>query len=150
MDVDYPELMRKKCEVISQTPQLSSLLGLNEEVSSSGSILYKSPHYIAIGCDLANIDAFGSILENEISIKKWMVLCTAEVSVTYMDAKAADNLITWFAQDQNNDGTSSISLHPSYRSAATNIKSCSSVNLEYQSFEKCKEMRISMANVVTA
>ena len=53
----------------------------------------KSPHYVALGCDLANTDAVSEKLSSVVDNAKCMVLCVAEVSVTYMNTVAADSLI---------------------------------------------------------
>ena len=98
IDVDYPQLISKKCQVISETPQLIQLVGLSQEVKSVTGIYHKSPQYVALGCDLTDIHYLDDFLTKELSLASCMVLCTAEVSVTYMDPKAADALITWAAQ----------------------------------------------------
>ena len=109
MDVDYPELIAKKCEVISQTPQLTNLVGPSQVADFSKTVLYRGAHYIAIGCDLADTQGLEELLAKELDAKSCMVLCTAEVSVTYMDTKAADSLIAWAAQYE--DSMSGITWH---------------------------------------
>lgn len=101
VDIDYPELLTKKLKVVSETPQLADLVGPAQELGSSKSVLYRTPHYIAIGCDLANLEAVDDVLAKELNFKSSMVLCTAEVSVTYMHTEAADSLIGWAAQYQD-------------------------------------------------
>ena len=93
MDVDYPELMARKCRVISETPQLIGLVGSSQKADLSEAVLYRSNRYVALGCDLADMKAFEELLAKELNASNCMMLCTAEVSVTYMDTKAADALI---------------------------------------------------------
>lgn len=101
MDIDYPDLLTKKLKIVSETPQLAGLVRPGQKTESSKSVLYRSPHYIAIGCDLANIEALDDVLAKELNAKSSMILCTAEVSVTYMHTEAADSLIAWAAQYQD-------------------------------------------------
>ncbi len=95
IDMDYPELMKKKREVILATSQLLDLLQPIDAFADSGSVLLRSGHYIALGCDLANTKTLDSILTSEFDMSNYLILCTAEVSVTYMNVKAADSLIAW-------------------------------------------------------
>lgn len=50
---------------------------------------------MALGCDLADINKLSEFLENETDLESSLILCIAEVSVTYMDVAAADSLIRW-------------------------------------------------------
>lgn len=95
MDVDFLDLMEKKCNVILNTSQLRDLLGPHDRpLDPSGPIL-RSEHYLAIGCDLADITRLDMMLGSEVQLSNCQVLCTAEVSITYMDPNAADALIRW-------------------------------------------------------
>lgn len=64
----------------------------------SKGIQLQSPHYVALGCDLANTDAVFDTSSAVIDNAKCMVLCVAEVSVTYMNTEAADSLIKCTSQ----------------------------------------------------
>lgn len=90
--------MSKKCDVISATPQLFSVIQPFEISSPSGAIYLRSPHYIALGCDLADVQALSSNIAYAIDQGSCMVLCVGEVSITYMNTPAADDLIHWAAQ----------------------------------------------------
>lgn len=59
------------------------------------SILLNSKEYAAIGCDLRNIPRLERLLRNVVDIENCLVLCVAEVSITYMQTEAADALISW-------------------------------------------------------
>ena len=95
MDVDYPDLMEKKCSVISHTAQLQELLGPHDRPLGPIGIILRSENYLAIGCDLADITRLDMLLASEVQLSDCLVLCTAEVSITYMDTNAADALIRW-------------------------------------------------------
>ena len=98
VDIDYPELIARKCEVIAQNTQLLNLIGLSDGSNVSNNVLYRSAHYIAFGCDLADTGTFKAFMSRELHANSCMVLCTAEVSITYMDTKAADALVACSAQ----------------------------------------------------
>ena len=87
--------MEKKCDIISTTSQLRELLGPHDRPVGDGGIIMRSEHYLAIGCDLTDISRLDMLLASEIQLSNCLVLCTAEVSVTYMDTNAADSLIQW-------------------------------------------------------
>ena len=97
MDVDYPDLVEKKCDIISNTSQLRDLLGPYDRPLSPRGLTLRSEHYLAIGCDLADVATLDVLLASECEMSNCLVLCTAEVSITYMDTNAADALIRWAA-----------------------------------------------------
>ncbi len=95
MDVDYPSLIEKKCDIITNTTQLRDLLGPHDRPLHPSGPTLRSEHYLAIGCDLTDITRLDMLLASEIQVSNYSVLCTAEVSITYMDTNAADALIRW-------------------------------------------------------
>ena len=56
-----------------------------------------------MGCDLADTGKLDKLLGTLVDFSTCLVLCTAEVSITYMDIHAADSLIAWAARQ--NDST---------------------------------------------
>ncbi|TQV91327.1 leucine carboxyl methyltransferase 2 [Cordyceps javanica] len=97
IDIDYPDLMRKKRAIVLETPQLQGLLGPSFEVSQSDEdlVLLRSKQYCQIGCDLRELDALRKVLESLADLSNCPILFVAEVSVTYMDTESADNLLKW-------------------------------------------------------
>ena len=95
--------MTRKCEVIVQTPELLGKVGQCELASAPSPVLLRSEHYLALGCDLRDLKKLGETLNAELDVSQCMFLLTAEVSVTYMDVRPADDMIAWAAQF--NDGT---------------------------------------------
>lgn len=96
VDIDYPELITRKLEVISQTPQLRDLLDAPVPVGGrDGATFPVDNRYLALGCDLADIERLEKILNEYIDIEGCSILCIAEVSITYMDVGDADSLIRW-------------------------------------------------------
>ncbi len=93
--------MKRKCEVIVATPQLQDLLQPLDAPTDSGPVLLRSRQYVAVGCDLANTRNLDSILQDEFEMSKCIMLCIAEVSVTYMDVEAANSLIAWASKYDN-------------------------------------------------
>ncbi|KAF4465286.1 leucine carboxyl methyltransferase 2 [Fusarium albosuccineum] len=97
IDVDYPDLIRKKRAIVLATPQLRDLLGPDPFISSNDTdhLLLRSDKYCQIGCDLRELDSLRKCLESFLSLSDCSVLFVAEVSVTYMDTASADILIQW-------------------------------------------------------
>jgi len=99
--VDYPTLISEKTEAIRSNPQLRDLL--TRIIHGDTGIRLQSEQYYAVGCDLADIAGLDELLKNEIDLSQCLVLCIAEVSITYMSIEAANNIICWAALQ--NDGT---------------------------------------------
>ena len=97
VDVDYRQLIAKKCETVFTTRQLYDVLGHVETPIAAEAVCLRSDKYLAMGCDLQDIDKLDELLKREFNLSNCQVLCIAEVSVTYMDVKAADALISWAA-----------------------------------------------------
>lgn len=97
IDVDYDLLMETKCNIIQNTPKMRDLLhSLNAEaVQSDPSILLHCEEYAAVGCDLRNLPRLERLLRKIADIDDCLILCVAEVSITYMHTDAADALISW-------------------------------------------------------
>ena len=101
IDLDFPDLIAKKADVIITTPQLRELIDPLERPSSPGVLAIRSENYLALGCDLGDISKIDDLLAESIDRSRSLILCIAEVSMTYMDVKAADALIEWAAQYNN-------------------------------------------------
>lgn len=97
IDVDYPDLMRKKRAVVMGTPELADLLGddVSLEKSEEELVLLRSQRYCQVGCDLRELDVLQKALESLIDTSTCSVLFVAEVSVTYMDTMSANDLLQW-------------------------------------------------------
>ncbi|RSL54860.1 tRNA wybutosine-synthesizing protein 4 [Fusarium sp. AF-6] len=97
LDVDYPDLMRKKRAIVLGIPELSELLGPEPYISEKDTdhVLLRSDKYCQIGCDLRELDALRQCLETFLPLSDCSVLFVAEVSITYMDTASADALVQW-------------------------------------------------------
>jgi tRNA wybutosine-synthesizing protein 4 len=94
IDVDYRELMLRKRDAVRNTKELVEVL-TGMEVPGEGSILFRSDQYLQLGCDLRDLEGLSRGLAGAVDIDNCAVLFTAEVSITYMNADAADSLIQW-------------------------------------------------------
>lgn len=103
VDVDYPTLIKKKREIVVNTDPLCEALDDLDTLSPQDAILIRSLAYLALGCDLKQIDNITKLLEDELHIKDCSVLFIAEVALTYMDPEDADCVIKWASQFD--DGT---------------------------------------------
>ena len=70
-------------------------------MSQSEATYLRSPHYLALGCDLADMSKLDQCVAGEIDLASSLVLCVAEVSITYMKTEAADALISWAGQQRD-------------------------------------------------
>ncbi|VUC34533.1 unnamed protein product [Clonostachys rosea] len=97
IDVDYPDLMRKKRTIVLETPELREILGSDFETSQAENdpVLLKSDKYCQLACDLRDLKGFQQTLESLLPLSECSVLFVAEVSITYMDTGSADALIQW-------------------------------------------------------
>ena len=93
MDVDYKELMATKTAIVIETAALEGLVKPRE--MSCQDFMIESDHYYGIGCDLRDLRLLDRAVRSLGGLDETLVLCVAEVSVTYMDPIAADALISW-------------------------------------------------------
>lgn len=95
VDVDFEELMMTKREIILNTPKMRDMLSPDPEQSLEKGIVLDTDDYVAIGCDLRNLQRLERLLKSVVDIDQCLVLCVAEVSITYMATEDADALISW-------------------------------------------------------
>ncbi len=95
IDVDYRQLILKKCDIIQSTPQLSRLIPNSITSSAEDAIILQSDGYSAIGCDLQDVEVLDRALRKLVDVDDVSMLFVAEVSMTYMDVEAADAVIKW-------------------------------------------------------
>lgn len=86
--------MLTKREMILSTPKMNDLL-TDPVRPTEGGVLLDSNEYAALGCDLRNLKRFGRLLNSVADIEHCLVLCIAEVSITYMSVDDSDALISW-------------------------------------------------------
>lgn len=94
IDIDFKELMLSKREIILNTPKMNDLLS-NPTISTDNDVLLDSEEYAAIGCDLRNPKRLERLIKTVVDIDQCLVLCLAEVSITYMSVDDSDALIAW-------------------------------------------------------
>lgn len=86
--------MIRKRESVERTTELQSLF-TNIQYPVSDDILLSSDQYIQIGCDLRDLTRLDNALKSLLDLSGSQLLFVAEVSITYMEAEHADNLIQW-------------------------------------------------------
>jgi tRNA wybutosine-synthesizing protein 4 len=96
VDVDYKALMLTKTEIIESTPRMRDLL-TPQVLPADGYTVLNANEYIAIGCDLRDIAGLSATIGSLTKEDACLVLCVAEVSITYMNPDAADAVIEWAA-----------------------------------------------------
>jgi len=93
IDIDYKDLILKKRAMIKATSQLNSYF--TNVVETDSEVLFKSDQYVQLGCDLRNLKLLEDTLKTVIDFENTKVIFVAEVSITYMEKKTADDLIKW-------------------------------------------------------
>ena len=101
IDIDYEKLMFTKRDVIQRNKILNDLVPDDNSTVDNDSVVIRSKRYLGIGCDLKNIRKLEETLKGEMDLSHYSILCTAEVSLTYMDVKSADALIHWVSKLSN-------------------------------------------------
>lgn len=99
VDVDFPVLMQNKCGIIDKTESLSGLLSNFARTTNEDGVLGAGEPYVAIGCDLRNIEQLKVILQENMEIEDsdCAILFVAEVSLAYMERDAANTVLEWTA-----------------------------------------------------
>lgn len=98
VDVDFPDLIKRKRQVVLKTPALvSPLSGLKTEDNGQGcsNVFLRSDRYFQVGCDLRRTAALEQALASVVDIEQCLFLFVAEVSITYMETDYADSLLQW-------------------------------------------------------
>ncbi|KAF9886984.1 tRNA methyltransferase ppm2, partial [Aspergillus nanangensis] len=95
VDIDYEKLMVNKKISIQRTPEITDHLEDIEFLPDENPIQIRSKKYLAVGCDLKNLDKLDKTLRTEVLPEKCEVLFLAEVSLTYMDVKSANAVVNW-------------------------------------------------------
>lgn len=94
IDIDFPDLLAKKRQIVRATPELNSAL-TNVVYPEKGPVLLKSDQYVQIGCDLRQLDEIDKALATVLDVSQHRFLFVAEVSITYMETRGADAVIGW-------------------------------------------------------
>jgi tRNA wybutosine-synthesizing protein 4 len=87
--------MEKKSERMLSNRLLRDALLRTKLRFSEPPVYLRSDGYIALGCDLKDLETLERTLRAEFDVPAASVLFVAEVSVTYMPVKDADALIQW-------------------------------------------------------
>ncbi|KAJ8116945.1 hypothetical protein OPT61_g1747 [Boeremia exigua] len=95
IDVDYPQLIDKKTDVLFTKSLLRNALLKTVLRSAESPIRVRSDKYMAIGCDLRDLQLLEKTLRSELEMPNSTILFVAEVSVTYMPLEDANTLIRW-------------------------------------------------------
>jgi tRNA wybutosine-synthesizing protein 4 len=93
VDVDFPDAVRKKCDVVKSRPELTEVLtGL--EQTEDAHLLLRSDQYCLVGCDLRDVAVLDAVLAKCVPKPSGGILFIAEASITYMEVDAADALLS--------------------------------------------------------
>ncbi|KAI7967903.1 hypothetical protein MJO29_001180 [Puccinia striiformis f. sp. tritici] len=94
VDVDYPELIAKKYQLISQSEELNQILPGFKQTKIGDWIQLPKCSYALLGCDLNDSQDFIHKLTHSLGIQENdHILFVSEVSTVYMPAERSDLLI---------------------------------------------------------
>lgn len=119
VDVDFPDLIRNKREVVLNTPELVSHLSSVASEDADSHVFLRSNAYYQVGIDLRHVAALEAALASIVDVPNCFFIFVAEVSITYMETSAADTLIQWasnIGQGETQALSSSSSMPPLFRS----------------------------------
>ncbi|PVI03159.1 LCM-domain-containing protein, partial [Periconia macrospinosa] len=95
VDVDYPQLIGKKRDRMLLHDVLRNALLRTNLRPSEFPVFVRSDQYMALGCDLRNLNHLETLLKAEIDLANSSILFVAEVSLTYMPVTDSDSLLAW-------------------------------------------------------
>ncbi|KAL4784936.1 hypothetical protein BJX76DRAFT_356542 [Aspergillus varians] len=101
VDIDYEKLMLNKKAAIQKADAITNVLENVEFNSDESAVQIRSREYIAVGCDLKNLDKLDHVLKTEVLPADCAVMFLAEVSLTYMDVKSANAVVNWASKLSN-------------------------------------------------
>jgi tRNA wybutosine-synthesizing protein 4 len=103
VDVDYPQLIGRKRDRMLTNDLLRDALFSTNLRPSKPPVYLRSDRYMALGCDLKDLDTLERVLRDEFDSATSSLLFVAEVSVTYMPVADADALIHWASTMPNGE-----------------------------------------------
>lgn len=111
VDIDYEKLMDHKKNTIRESEEITRVLKDAQFGESGDSLQIRSSRYIAVGCDMYNLQKLDDILRTSVlPSTDCSVLFLAEVSLTYMDVQSARNVVTWASKLTNGESSSTVML----------------------------------------
>jgi tRNA wybutosine-synthesizing protein 4 len=99
VDVDYPQLLQRKYQMIKAAPALMDLLG-DVSISDGETVLLRSKQYMLAGCDLNRPEQLKDFLLQNFEQGSHF-LFVAEVSIAYMETGQANDVIALTATVPN-------------------------------------------------
>ncbi|KAL4890188.1 hypothetical protein BDV59DRAFT_97903 [Aspergillus ambiguus] len=95
VDIDYEKLMVNKKTAIRRSDDIIRHLEDVEFFPDANPIQVRSKRYLAVGCDLKNLEKLDNVLKTDVLPETFSVLFLAEVSLTYMDIESASAVVNW-------------------------------------------------------
>lgn len=95
LDVDYPELIANKLEMIKNSPEIMSIIGkeVNDTSIDKSIVPFMTESYTLVGCDLKNGNLYKNQLNHLLGDSSCIKIFVAEVSLAYMKPEYANPII---------------------------------------------------------
>lgn len=83
--------------MIKHSKEVTDIIGAAEPIQDTlrHAVQLQTKSYIALGCDLTKLDDLSKTLSLIFDLNTTLLTFTAEVSITYMPRKEADDVIQW-------------------------------------------------------
>ncbi|CUM47648.1 uncharacterized protein AC631_03185 [Debaryomyces fabryi] len=103
LDVDYPELIANKLEMIKSSPEILSILGkeVNDTSIEKSVVPFMTENYKLVGCDLKDGNLYKQQLNRLLGDSPCIKIFVAEVSLAYMKPEYANPIIEHSAKLDN-------------------------------------------------
>lgn len=113
VDIEYEKPMVHKKNVIRHTHEITGVLGDVEFRPDQDAIQIRSAQYLAVGCDLKNLKRLDDVLRARIlPSQDCSILLLAEVSLTYMVVKVANEVVKLGCKLTNGECNDTLSNNP--------------------------------------
>lgn len=96
VDVDYPELVKSKLQMMQASQKITNIVGTKKDPSDP-SVIFQARNYALVGCDLKDLESYERILAN-VCGQAPLTIFIAEVSLAYMKPDDADAIIQLLAK----------------------------------------------------
>ena len=124
IDIDHHKLMVNKQNMIRDCKELNRLIPDASFFPDTECVLIRGSQYIGVGCDLAEVEKLESALKSELIFDEYSIFCFAEVSLTYMQAHAANSVLSWASKLSDGKSEAYFLLRGAYPDISQDAQFC--------------------------
>lgn len=101
VDIDYPELIEKKLEIVRNTPEIRDLVGTDLTSANTSNCIFSTDNYFLLGCDLKKTELYREEINNLLGENPSIKIFIAEVSLAYMKPEPANEVVDFSSKISN-------------------------------------------------